>query len=75
MTEGPEIAEALTQQHLDQLNCTGKDCDHKNDNELTIGSACHETDITAVYSKLLGYLTLRCAECDQFIINIRVAEQ
>lgn len=68
------MTEALTQQHLDMLHCTGKDCAHEDDDELTIGSSCHEADVTAVYSKPFGYLTLRCAECDQFIVNIKVAE-
>lgn len=64
----------LTRRQLDQAQCEVPDCKHdSHDSKLFLHSRCHPKAPTwAVYEA--GVITVLCAECDELIIEIAVAD-
>jgi hypothetical protein len=66
---------ALTRTELDQIGCENPDCDHREDPELFLHSVCHPNVPTWVsYDRLVGALTVRCADCERVVVVVAVQE-
>lgn len=64
----------LTQIELDQIGCGTPDCRHDH-STLFFHAKCHPNSPAWVkYEKVSGTLIIQCAECDEIIAVILVAD-
>ena len=64
----------LTQENLAVATCNNPDCRHGGDCQMFVHGRCHPGDPTWVsYSKQTGLLSVRCAICEDLIVQFLVA--
>jgi hypothetical protein len=69
------MAEPLTREDLDPLQCQHPDCNHKDHRYVYLAGMCHrQAPLYARYDRVHGILEMICARCSKLVLRIQVAE-
>ena len=66
----------LTRSELNKTGCGNPECGHDHsDDILVLHAICHpDTPTWVFYEKVSGNLIVKCAECDNVVARLKIAE-